>query len=91
MPMTLPNAKRIAGRVGARIVAKGTEYLVTIAGRPIRDPVTGHISQMTFHSATPFEAAHEALIQTAIHSRALMELAKRIYVEEDLLFGAEDK
>lgn len=91
MPMTLKQAKLIAGRVGARILENSSEFEIIIAGRGLKDPVSGETSAMTFFAPTPFQAAHTALVQTGIHAKALLELSKRIYVEEDLLFASEDK
>lgn len=91
MPMSLKQAKLIAGRVGARIVEESASYEVTIAGRALRDPVSNETSPMVFYASSPVQAAHTALVQTGIHAKAVLELSKRIYVEEDLLFASEDK
>ena len=88
--LTLQQAKRIAGRVGARIVQNnntGSEpvYEVTIAGRSFKD-LDGSQRLMLFYARSPLEAAHTAIVQTGAYCKALVEVCKRTYVDEDALW-----
>lgn len=94
--LTLAQAKRIAGRVGARIsVKKSTnpddnlfeQLVVTIAGRQFRD-LDGNERQTTFYVQTPLEAAHFAVMETAKHAHALVEVCKKAYVDEAAFWQA---
>ena len=90
--LTFQQARRIAARVGARIEeardAAGVQaptYRVTISGRSVKD-LNDKATNMVFHAATPIEAAHRAIIETAKHAQLLVEICKLVYVNEDLLF-----
>ena len=85
MPMTLKQAQRIAGKVGARIKAVPSGFEVTIPGRSVS------ASGMTFTGGvTPRQACHAAIIETGKHSQRVLDLCKKVYVEEDLLFDSEE-
>lgn len=87
--MTLGQARRIARRVGARIVSREPAeegFTVTIPGRAIAGE-----SSMTRWASSPLHACHIALIETAKHAREVYELCKRVYVEENLLFTDDDQ
>lgn len=88
--ITLAQAKRIAGKVGARIKAETDgdgpdHYVVTIQGRAFT-ALNGVERPTVFFCLTPLEAAHTAVIQTGQHSTQLLELCKMTYVNEDVLF-----
>lgn len=86
--ITLAQAKKIAGRVGARIAPDRNDpslLLVTIQGRSFKD-LNGLQRQTVFAAQTPLEAAHTAVIQTGQHCHQLLELCKHTYVNEDVLF-----
>lgn len=83
--MTLKEAKRIAGRVGARIVETPNKgiYEIRIAGRPFENNRINH--SVVFHEQSLREAAKTAVLETGKHAKALYERAKQVYVEEDIL------
>ena len=83
--MSLKEAKRIAGRVGARIVEKSVGqdhfvYEVVLAGRSLKGVVENH-----FTGRTPRDAAKLAVLETGRQARVLYDYAKQVYVEEDIL------
>jgi hypothetical protein len=96
MTMTLKQAQRIAGRVGARIrvvpdvATAGLEiFEITISGRTIKGQ-DGNDLPMLFTEHSPRAAAHCAVIRTGIHAQAVQNLCKKVYVEEDLLFDGQE-
>lgn len=97
--LTLKDAKRIAGRVGARIqvfsedtlpdsATQEVSYQVTIAGRSFRS-VDGEEMGTVFWASTPREAAHVALVETGRFTTQLIRLCKQLYVDENLLFRVD--
>jgi hypothetical protein len=75
--MDLKRAQIIAKQVGARIRPVGTDFEITLG-------VPGS-ENMLFTMGSPKWAAHTAVIETAKAAKALMDRAKQIYVDEDLL------
>ena len=78
--MSLKEAKRIAGRVGARIVEKPGLYTVILAGRAIEG-----VTQTHFEVFSPRQAATCAVIETGRQAIILKDFAKQVYAEEDIL------
>ena len=86
--ITLAQAKRIAGRVGARITPDKDNpgvFIVTISGRSFKD-LNGEMRSTKFYASPALQAAHTAVIQTGAYCHALLELCKYTYVNEDVLF-----
>lgn len=97
--ITLAQAKKIAGRVGARIAEdkadpSGRRLAVTISGRAFKD-LDGNGVPTVFYVQSPLEAAHAAVIHTGQYCHALLEVCKKTYVDEQAFwqneFHSEDK
>jgi D-serine deaminase-like pyridoxal phosphate-dependent protein len=94
--MLIKEARAIARQVGATIeVKKGEEgikystedyYLVRLGVCQIDS--TGARVFPTISARTPHEAAEVAVIETGRHASAIRDLAKKVYVDSDLIFGA---
>lgn len=99
--MNIKTAKKIAGRVGARIEEfkfheSGSDNHVLIAVHTLRITIPGRAigeEKMTIsmpEGATPRGAAHTAIVETGKHAQRLLSLCKKVYVEENLLWNEEE-
>lgn len=86
--MDLKQARAIARSVGATI-----EENVTPHGRSFRVRLgvchigsNGTREYRDFSSPTPAEAAKHAVLETAKAAKAMMDQAKQVYVDSDLIF-----
>lgn len=90
--MDLKAARAIARQVGATIEAKGEgiienpEYTIRLG--VCRIGANGTREDIKLNARTPREAADLAVIETGRAARALVEVAKRVYSDSDLIFGA---
>lgn len=90
--MDLKQARAIARSVGATIeeidngpnALKLHTYKVRLGVCEIND--NGTREYMEFQSPTPAEAAKHAVLETAKASKAMMDQAKKVYVDSDLIF-----
>jgi hypothetical protein len=92
--MNLKTAREIARKVGATIEEKKafdigvdvTEYIVRLGIIKINS--SGVRENIVLHASSPHEAADLAVVETGRAARALLEEAKSVYVDTDLIFGA---
>lgn len=91
--MDLKEARAIARQVGATIEEKkldkgrlGIDYIVRLGVCKINS--NGVREAVELHARTPHEAADLACVETGRNARALVEVAKRVYSDSDLIFGA---
>jgi hypothetical protein len=90
--MDLKQARAIARSVGATIeesdnVVPGTQkftYKVRLGVCTIGD--NGTREYMDFQSPTPADAAKNAVLETAKAAKTMMDQAKQVYVDSDLIF-----
>lgn len=92
MTMDLKKAREIARSVGATIAesdnvspqTKQFTYQVRLGVCVIG--ANGTREYMEFQSPTPAEAAKHAVLETAKAAKAMMDQAKQVYVDSDLIF-----
>ena len=100
--MNLKTAREIARKVGATIEEKKTgnvwpdgksgagytlEYIIRLGVVRI-DPGSGVRKNIELRATSPQEAANLAVVETGRAARELLEIAKSVYVDSDLIFGA---
>lgn len=101
--MNLKEAREIARKVGATIEEKKAtppkvipqdfnpseyykEFIVRLG--VVRIGGNGTRENIVIHAGSAREAAELAVVETGRAARALVEEAKRVYVDSDLIFGA---
>lgn len=98
--MNLKEAREIARKVGATIEEKKyddnkvydgkveyeTDYIIRLG--VIKIGSAGVRENIVLHAQSPAEAANLACIETGRAARALFEVAKKVYTDSDLIFGA---
>lgn len=98
--MNLKEAREIARKVGATIEEKkgpvpyaagaspefDTDYIVRLG--VVKIASSGVRENIVLHARSPHEAADLACIETGRAARSLLEQAKRVYTDSDLIFGA---
>ena len=95
--MNLKEAREIARKVGATIEEKKPaniagvfpnqiEYIIRLG--VIKIGSSGVRENIVLHASSAREAADLACIETGRACRALLEQAKQVYTDSDLIFGA---
>lgn len=90
--MDLKEARAIARQVGATIEHMTSPttppwYKVRLGVCKIGENGTRAFPEL--HATSPEQAADLACIETGRNARALVEVAKRVYSDSDLIFGAQ--
>jgi hypothetical protein len=98
--MNLKEARDIARKVGATIEEKKlkahaegfsqaleNEYIIRLG--VVKIGSSGVRENIVLHASSPREAADLACIETGRAARALLEVAKEVYSNSDLIFGAK--
>ena len=99
--MNLKEAREIARKVGATISesrelihpgegVSPPSYLTlyTVRLGVIKMGANGVREDIILHANSPREAADLAVVETGRAARALLEVAKQVYSDSDLIFGA---
>lgn len=90
--MNLKEAREIARKVGATISEQvfnpNEPKTYTVRLGVIRMRADGTREEILLHANSPREAADLACIETGRAARQLLEIAKRVYSDSDLIFGA---
>lgn len=94
--MNLKEARELARKVGATISESdavligsspnGKQYTIRLG--VIRMGANGVREEILLHATTPREAADLAVVETGRAARQLLEVAKQVYSDSDLIFGA---
>lgn len=96
--MNLKEARELARKVGATISettnpapelgSQGSSKEYTVRLGVIRMGSNGVREEIVLHASTPREAADLAVVETGRAARQLLEVAKQVYSDSDLIFGA---
>ena len=90
--MNLKEAREIARKVGAtiseQILNPNDPKTYTIRLGVIRMGANGVREDIILHARSPREAADLAVVETGRAARQLLEVAKQVYSDSDLIFGA---
>ena len=90
--MNLKEARDIARKVGAtiseQILNPNDPKTYTIRLGVIRMGPNGTREDIILHANSPREAADLAVVETGRAARQLLEVAKQVYSDSDLIFGA---
>jgi hypothetical protein len=98
--MNLKEAREIARKVGATIEERDSSDIDRAMNDRLREKTyiirlgvvrigpNGTRENVVLHATSPHEAADLAVLETGRACRALLEQAKSVYVDSDLIFGA---
>lgn len=90
--MNLKEAREIARKVGAtiseQVLNPNDPKTYTVRLGVIRIGANGIREDIILHATSPREAADLAVVETGRAARQLLEVAKQVYSDSDLIFGA---
>ena len=88
--MNLKEAREIARKVGATIheLSDAGERYYSVRLGVVKMGANGTREEILLSASSPREAADLAVVETGRASRQLLEVAKQVYSDSDLIFGA---